>query len=525
LVVKNGLYAGTPIRRPSQLPSLVLAILIATAFPLVLVDSAWGYSLVINNGRVIDIESGLDTIAHIGIEGSTIQRISSEPLQGDDILDATGLVVSPGFIDLHTHSPTGLGQYYQLFDGVTTALELEAGSYPVTDYGEGIAAQPLINFGASAGYLSIRLLHKNGITAGDPAATSWPANLKGWLTVAKLLFMDFNAALHETFTEAASSDDRQAMAMHLRQALDDGALGIGLPLDYISEAVNAAELTMVFEIAAEAAAPIFVHIRRGVNGDPSGLREVLSLAQKTGASVHICHISHNAMRNIDLFLEEIRAAKDRGVDVTTEVLPYNAGSALISSAVFGRNWQSIFDITYNDVEWAATGERLTRQTFEKYRREQPKGDVIHHYLRDEWTQRALQEPNVIVVSDLLPMKSVDNFVAPHNGAFTRVLGHYARENNVLSLHDALKKMTLLPAQRMEKYAPAFRKKGRLQAGMDADITIFDPENVQDRASYRDPYREATGLIHIVVNGTVIVRNAKLVPDTYPGKRLVGPDPR
>lgn len=480
------------------------------------------YDIAINHGRVIDPESRLDAIAHVGIRGGKIVKVSEEPLRGADTLDATGLVVAPGFIDLHTHSPTELGQYYQLFDGVTTALELEAGSYPVSAYAENIEEAALINYGASAGYIPIRLLLKDGIGAPHPAATPMPQNLRGIITAVKLLFMDFNKALSRTFTEPASAQERTHLSQQLNTALSAGAIGIGLPLDYISEAVNADELRMVFSVAAQRDAPVFVHIRRGVNGDPGGLREVIGLAEELGTAVHICHISHNAMKNIDLFLREIASARERGVDITTEVLPYNAGSALISSAVFSRDWQTIFDITYADVAWAATGERLTRETFEKYRKEEPTGDVIHHYLKDEWTVRALQEPGVIVVSDLLPMKTRGQFVAPHNGAFTRVLGHYGRDKNKLSLPTAIEKMTLLPAKRLERYAPAFLTKGRIQPGMDADITIFDPTHVAAQATYRAPFQEAQGLAHIIVNGSLVVRDAELVPGVFPGRRMLAP---
>ncbi|MFK7976866.1 MAG: amidohydrolase family protein [Halioglobus sp.] len=482
-------------------------------------DHGQRYDLVINHGRVIDPETALDDVRHLGIRGGKIITVSKQPLSGRDSINAKGLVVSPGFIDLHTHSPTELGQHYQLFDGVTTALELEAGSFPVPAFAQAIEKTALINYGTSAGYISIRLLHKNGILAADAAGEPKPINLKGWFTAAKTLFMDFNEALSATFTEAASEDDRTVMANLLHEGLNDGALGIGLPLDYISEAVDSQELRMIFRVAAERGAPLFVHIRRGINGDPAGLREVIALATEFGSAIHICHISHNAMKNIDLFLNEIRAAQQQGVDITTEVLPYNAGSALISSAVFGRDWQTIFDISYEDVEWAATGERLTQKSFNTLRKTQPTGDVIHHYLKDEWTIRALQEPGVIVVSDLLPMKSKDNFVAPHNGAFTRVLGHYSRDNKVLDLATAIRKMTLLPAQRLEHYAPAFRTKGRIQVGMDADITIFDALRVKDRASYKNPYLEAAGLAYVVIDGKRVISDGKRIPNVYAGKRI------
>ncbi|MFT6958873.1 MAG: hypothetical protein ACJAYC_003896 [Halieaceae bacterium] len=95
-------------------------------------------------------------------------------------------------------------------------------------------------------------------------------------------------------------------------------------------------------------------------------------------SVHICHITHNAIKNIALFLAEIKQANADGVNITTEVLPYNAGSALICSAVFSRDWQTIFDISYSDVEWPATGERFTKQSWDRRRKEEPKEQVVHH---------------------------------------------------------------------------------------------------------------------------------------------------
>lgn len=478
------------------------------------------YPLVINHGRVLDPESGLDAVRHLGIRDGAIVALSETPLLGTAVINAADLVVAPGFIDLHTHSPTDLGQYYQLFDGVTTALELEAGSFPVLEYGRQISDQPLINYGASAGYLSIRLLEKNGIAAPDPTGKPRPVGLNGWMTAARLMFTDFNTALQKTFRQQATEAELKQLRIMLNQGLDDGALGIGLALDYISEAVDQRELHMVFEVAAERGAPVFVHIRRGINGDPAGLYEVLALAEETGAALHICHISHNAMKNIELFLAEVRAARQRGLDVTTEVLPYNAGSTQISAAVFSRDWQTIFGISYEDVEWAATGERFTAATWEKYREEHPTGAVIHHYLKEDWTLRAVREPGVIIVSDLLPMKSKDEHVPPHNGAFSKVLGKYVRQEQALDLMTAVAKMTLLPARRLQEYAPAFGNKGRIAVGMDADITIFDPDTIAARATYRDPYQKSSGIAYVFVNGQLLVSQGELVSGVFPGQRIV-----
>jgi len=480
-------------------------------------SSSPDYDLVLEGGRVIDPETGLDAPLHVGIADGKIAALSQTPIAGQRVLDVRGHVVAPGFIDLHTHSPTQLGEAYQLQDGVTTALELEAGAFPVGQYGERFAEGARMNYGASVGYLSIRTEVKLGIRQAHIVTSGGePLGWQGYWTVARSFF---STPTVEVFSEAASPEEITEMRQKLQQGIQSGGLGIGLPLDYFSEAASDAELKMIFDVAAESQVPVFMHVRRGVNGDPAGLYEALNLAESTGAPLHVCHITHNGMRSTEQFLEAIREARARGVDVTTEVLPYNAGSALISSAVFGRNWQEIFAIDYEDVEWAATGERFNEAMWNEYREKYPDGQVIHHYLKDEWTQRGLVEPGVMVVSDLLPMESLDSKVAPHNGAFSRVLGRYSRDAGLLDLPTALSKMTWLPAKRLETFAPAFAKKGRIQLGADADITVFDPERIIDRATYQNPYQTSEGILYVIVAGEPVVVRGELVEDAYPGQRL------
>jgi N-acyl-D-aspartate/D-glutamate deacylase len=479
-------------------------------------EEARSFDLVLAGGRVIDPESGLDAVRHIGLIRGRIAEISVSPLPGRETLDVRGLVVAPGFIDLHTHSPTPLGQYYQLMDGVTTALELEAGAYPVREFAAPIRDQALIHYGASVGYGSIRLEVKSGIRQAHLlTAEPRPVAALGYWTAFRSLFVSPN----EVFVEKATDVELEKMRAMLHQGLDAGGLGIGVPLDYFSEAIDQAELRMIFEVAGGRAVPVFIHLRRGINGDPAGLREALDLARQTSTPLHICHLSHNAMRNTELFLSEIREARASGVDVTTEVLPYNAGSALISSAVFSRDWQTIFDIDYSDVEWAATGERFDEAMWEQYRKQHPEGQVIHHYVDEAWTRAALVEPEVVVVSDLLPMISEESKVAPHNGAFSRILGRYVREERLLDLNQALAKMTLLPARRLESAFPEFAKKGRVRIGADADLTIFDPDRILDRATYQDPYQTALGIVHVVVAGELVVRDGEHDPTLFPGQFL------
>ena len=473
------------------------------------------FTLVLNGGRVIDPETGMDGIANVGLVGDKIATITAESLNGQTVLDVSGLVVAPGFIDLHSHTPTPLGQQYQVQDGVTTALELEAGAYPVDQFGRSLAAGSIINYGASAGYGNMRNELMHGVRQPHITDPPEPIGWRGWWTK----FIEQFGHVTTANTKIADADERAELRRKLNRGLDQGGIGIGLPLDYYSEGIDSDEVRTIFEVAAQRAAPIFVHIRRGINGDPSGLEEVLMLAGDTGAPLHVCHITHNAMVNIELFLRKIRKAQADGVDVTTELLPYTAGSTSIGAAVFGRDFRTIFNIDYSDVEWAATGERFDKKMFEEYRQKYPNGQVIHHYLDEDWNRRAIVEPGLMVVSDLLPMFTKASKVAPHNGAFSRVLGRYVREEQLLELDVALAKMTLLPAQRLQRAAPAFLRKGRLQPGMDADLVVFDSATILDRATYQDPYQPSEGIHHVIVNGELVVRDGELQVGAFPGRFL------
>jgi N-acyl-D-aspartate/D-glutamate deacylase len=386
---------------------------------------------------------------------------------------------------------------------VTTSLELEAGSFPVAAVGARLEHGSPLNFGASAGYVTMRLAVKLGAGAAELNGESPGLPLDG-----------------PGFREVANEEERERLRALLHAGLDQGGLGIGLPLDYVSAAVDAAELRMLFDVAAERDVPVFVHVRRGLAGDAAGLLEVIELARATGSAVHVCHLQHSAMKGTGDFLRLIREARAEGLDVTTEMFPYNAGTTAISAAVFDRNWQAIFDIGYEDVEWAATGERFDRSTWEDYRQRHPEGMVIHHYVREEWTRAALREPGVIIVTDGVPAVTESVGIPPQGiGTYSRVLGHYVREERVLDLKAALARMTLLPARRLERFAPVFRRKGRLQVGADADITVFDPETIIDRSTYREPFQASQGVRHVLVNGELVVRHGVFQEDVRPGELL------
>jgi len=290
----------------------------------------------------------------------------------------------------------------------------------------------------------------------------------------------------------------------------------------MTRAVDDAERDMIFAVAARHGVPVFVHVRRGIDGDPSGLLEVIETAERFGAAVHICHLNASAMSGVDRWLNEIDAARARGVDVTTEIFPWTAGSASISSDVFSRNWREIFAIDYTDVQWAETGEWLTDESFQAYRKAQPEGQTMHHYIREEWNRLAIQRPHVMVASDAMPLLSYERKVVP-NGAGTsaRILGQYVREEGLLSLSDAIARLSLFPAMRMQAFAPAFFKKGRISVGADADLVIFDPASIAASADYDEPFLPPAGIDFVLVGGSVAAESGAVVTERGSGKKLLG----
>ena len=460
------------------------------------------YDLVISNGRVIDPETKLDAIRNIGIQDGMIVDISRSSLKGHKNVDASGLIVAPGFIDIHTHSPTPIGVKFALLDGVTTQLDLEAGAYPVLAYGYLLEGKSPIHFGNSVSHMAIRIK----VIQGQDAPY--------------LFSPEGGMVPGAAFSQPATPAQIQKMREMLEDGLASGGIGIGVLLDYMTHAVSDKELEMIFEVAGAHKAPIAIHVRRGMPGDPQGLLEVIALAEKTGAPVMICHITHSAMHAVGDWLAEIDAANQRGANITAETLTYAAGGTAISADVFGRDWRRIFNIDYSDVQWTATGEWLNEEKWNYYRKNEPAGMINHHYIKEEWLEQALKWPRMMASTDVTPAFSTDRLSNPNiAGTFSRLIGHYGRDQGLFDLSDALARVSLFQAQWLESSTPAFNKKGRIQLGMDADIVIFDANRIQERADYGKPYQASDGIEHVIVAGKLVMTSGKINASVLPGQRL------
>jgi len=448
---------------------------------------AWGqnYDLVIANGRVLDPASKLDAVRNVGIRNGKIAAISTGALGGRATIDATGLTVAPGFIDLHSHGQTAENYRFKARDGVTTALELEVGANPVVGWYAEREGRSLINFGATSGELPARIavMHDSGALLPRDKAVE----------------------------RAATAAEFGEIVTRVRRGLDEGALGIGMGIAYLPHETRA-EVLELFRVAAQRKVPLYVHMRNGGPMEPGvidAVQEVLADAVATGASVHIVHITSMGLREAPLCLEMIQGARARGLDVTTEAYPYTAGMTDLGSAIFDEGWQQRQGgIGYGDLQWAATGERLTAETFAKYRKQG--GFVAIHSIPENIVQLAMANPLVMIASDGILNEGKGHPRAA--GTFARVLGRYVRELHALALMDAVAKMTVMPADRL-----GTPSKGRIAVGADADVTVFDAARVTDRATFESPARYSEGIPYVIVGGTVVVNRGELVPGVTPGR--------
>jgi dihydroorotase len=441
------------------------------------------YDVVIAGGRVMDPASGLDAVRYVGIRGTKIAAISESAIAGRSIVNAQGMVLAPGFIDLHSHGQTPENYRFKARDGVTTALEMEVGVSPVPEWYRAREGQALVNFGATSGHIPARMavMHDSG----------------------KLL-------PHDTAKGAVTPEQRREVYDLVRRGLDDGALGIGVGIAYVPLATRA-EILELFGLAAERKTAVYVHIRNGGPVEPGvidALQEVIADAAATGASLHVVHITSMGLRETALCLQMIRGARRSGLDVTTEMYPYTAGMTDLGSAVFDEGWQAKQGgIGFGDLQWALTGERLTPESFARYRKQG--GMVAIHSIPEDVVRMAIADPLTMIASDGILDHGKGHPRAA--GTYARVLGRYVREQHALTLMDALRKMTVMPADRL-----GIGTKGRIAVSADADITVFDPARVIDRATFENPAQYSEGIEYVLVNGTLVVKGGELVDGVAPG---------
>jgi N-acyl-D-aspartate/D-glutamate deacylase len=464
----------------------VALVLLWFALRLIVPLTAQDFDLAVVHGRIIDPESGLDAVRSVGVRNGKIAAISDGTLSGRETIDAAGLVVAPGFIDLHSHQQTDETYRCQVLDGVTTAFELEVGTADIDAWYRDREPGRAINYGVSVGHIPVRIAVMH-----DPST-----------------FLPSGDAAHKVASPAEIAE----MARRIDDGLRKGAVSMGLGPSYTAAATQWEVLEMI-RVAGRHHASVHVHIRGGM----AGLEEVIAGAAVTGAPLHIVHINSSGLAQTREMLQVISEAQSRGLDVTTEAYPYSAGMTEITSANYD-GWEQWPAERFATLEWPSNGERLTREAFIKYRK--IGGPVIGHSNTDEMVAVAINSPLTAIASDGYMLNGIGH--PRTSGTYSKVLGRFVREAGSLTLMDALRKMTLMPARRLEARVPAMRNKGRIRVGADADLTIFDAAHVIDRATYREPSLPPEGIGHVIVNGVPVVRMGKFVAGVAPGRAVRAP---
>lgn len=453
--------------------------------------SAQTWDIVIANGRVVDPESGLDGVRWVGIRGGSIGAISTTPLQGNTVIDARGQVVAPGFIDLHEHGQDFEAYTFQVRDGVTSSFELEVGTADVAAWYAAREGKSAINHGVSIGHIPVRMK-----VMKDPGD-----------------FLPSGSGARQVATPEQVAEMQALMETGFHQ----GAVAAGFGMVY-TPAATRWEILEMFRVAAKYRASCHVHIRGGSSGSTAepeaGLEEALAAAAVTGAPLQVVHINSSSRNRAPQMLQILREARAHGMDVTTEMYPYIAGCTRIESSSFD-DWLDRPDAAYHTLQWVATGERLTRATFLKYRKQG--GNVITFTNTEDMIEYSAHDPLPMIASDGFGFETGTSH--PRSaGTFSRILGVYVREKRLMTIPEAIRKMTLAPAQRLEARVPAMKKKGRIREGADADITIFDPATVRDASTFERGKVPSVGIRNVLVGGTLVVRDGQLTAAT-PGRGI------
>ena len=479
--------------------------------------------MVLRGGRVIDPESGLDDVCDVAITGDRVAAVGIGLPAGRLELDVADQVVTAGFVDLHSHAHDLGSARLQAADGVTTALELEAGFTPVaTAYAAAAVTGRPLNYGFAASWTMARMAVLAGVTP-DGGTESLFANLA-----------------NPRWQRAASPTEIGRILSLLEADVADGALGIGLLLGY-APGTAPAEYVRVAALAAAGRVPTFTHARDLVevtpDGPVDGAEEIVRAAGETGAHMHYCHLNSTTGRHADRVLGLVERAQRAGAQVSTEAYPYGAGMTGIGAAFLAPDRLAARGLTPASIVYAPTGERVsTAARLTELRAVDPGGLAIIRQLDDDdpddraVLHRYLTFPGSVIASDAMPLTWIgvapepDRWPLPSTAVtHPRTAGAYARSIRTLSrdggrsLSEILAKCSLHPATLLQDRVPAMRRKGRVGAGSDADIVVFDPATITDQATYSDTTRPSSGLRHVLVNGAFVVRDGQLDAAARPGR--------
>lgn len=484
----------------------------------------------LRGGTLIDPATRTEQVGDVLLAGGKVSAVglNLQPPADCPTIEVSGMIVGPGFVDLHSHVHTIAGQRLQAMDGVTTALDLESGMMPLARaYADATSQGRPLNYGFSASWGDARGQVLTGVTPG--------ASIHQSLSL-----------LGDPVWQATSTPTQRAAWLELlRSELTQGALGIGILMGYAPRS-DPAEYLAVARLAAEAGVPTYTHVRELVEADPGipidGVQEVVRAAAETGAAMHHCHVNSTSRRHIDRVLTTLSQAQQRGSRVTVESYPYGAGSTAIGAFFLAPERLKAWGLTPSSLVLIPSGERIADVTrLRKLREQAPGTPCVVEFLDEEdpgdraRLNKAMAFPDSIVASDAMPVfwpggqtESTQWPLPPGGSTHPRTAGTFCRSLRTMVIEsrqwtwiEAFRRCSYLPARVLDDAAPAARGKGHLGVGADADIVVLDPADVTDMATYLAPTTPSRGVRHLFVGGESVVHEGALVTDALPGQPLRG----
>jgi len=498
--------------------NLVLALLLAGAAACS-TDAQETYDLVILSGRIMDPETGFDGVRNVGVKDGLIASITEADIAGRETIDASGHVVAPGFIDTHFHWTRPIGYKLALRDGVTTAMDLEAGVYGlrVNDWYKMHEGRSQLNYGTSSGHEFARtkvtqdlpdedlLDAPYSVVKGRGAGTAWA-------------------------DDVLDLEKGNRMLSIIDEGLRQGAVGIASTVVYFPGA-TAREMFEVQRVGARYGRPTAVHLRYTpgtATTEANGAQEVLANAIALGAPGMISHFNNPGWELVQELLVRLRS---EGHNVWGEIYPYAAGQTTINAAfVRPENWIDKLGNRYEEtMQDPVTGEFYTLETYKKKLAEEPATQIVLYKMSPDAIPDWCRLEGVTYASDAMMMpggwEDPPGWDTPYEeipNTHPRLSGTHGtcfrlgREHDI-PLMQIIAASSYNPAKYLgETGLEAMQKRGRMQEGMVADITIIDPQAVTDNATYAKGTLPTTGIPYVIVNGTIVVKDSIVLKDVNPG---------
>ncbi len=485
-------------------------------------SSTGEYDVVILNGRVMDPETKFDGIRNVGIKDGKIKTITKDKINGKGVINAEGLVVAPGFIDTHVHSITELGVKMMLLDGVTTPLSTEFGVLDIDTFYDQ-RKNSRANYGATVGLNFARMKVLDHYTAQDDI---------DWLTATKEVA---KKGASNWSTKIPSPEEEKEILAIMKKGLDRGAIGVGIAVGYSPQGTTAREVYETQKLAASYGRVTASHTRFGSGVPPDefvlGGDEIMANAMFLKAPAIFQHF-HNG--DWELCYELIQNAQKQGYNIWGEIYPYAAYSTLAGADYLNKENleknKQVIEKTFID---PTTGKYLTEEEFFKMRKEDAGHLIIVFSRKKEDIPKWLALEGATVASDAVVLLDKDGNVLPEDAPYEKIVGHprscgaharalrFAREYNI-PLMRVLANLSYWSAKHLgDTGLEAMKVRGRMQEGMVADITVFDPKTVADRADYGAGKNglPSAGIPYVLVNGVVTVKDSELVADAHAGQPI------